>query len=280
MRLVTLPSVFIAPRRVQAPARARLAVLDWPEQQELRYQSELLALSHTTSLAIRAEVLPKLPRLLGVAESVLRTDSMVDDLRSIFGTLRRKYGVPVATARKWALEMLDGVSKQHARQMAGKWGHVLELNPLLGDEPWLNDAMRVALQENVALITSIPEKQFIEVERLVSSAVLSGTRAEDLTSYISDRFAVSESRALLIARDQTGKWHGQLQRVRQLDAGIDRYWWSSSRDERVRKAHQAREGKVFRWDTPPEDGPPGIPVNCRCSAVPVVDEQTPDGEQT
>ena len=35
--------------------------------------------------------------------------------------------------------------------------------------------------------------------------------------------------------------------------------------------HWEREGQEFRWDQPPEDGHPGQPIECRCSAEPIID---------
>lgn len=49
-------------------------------------------------------------------------------------------------------------------------------------------------------------------------------------------------------------------------AGRTQYRWRTQRDERVRKAHRLREGRVFKWDEPPTDGHPGTPFGCRCWA--------------
>jgi SPP1 gp7 family putative phage head morphogenesis protein len=43
-------------------------------------------------------------------------------------------------------------------------------------------------------------------------------------------------------------------------------------DNRVRHDHQDREGRQYRWASPPPDGPPGMPINCRCYAEPVFTE--------
>jgi SPP1 gp7 family putative phage head morphogenesis protein len=72
--------------------------------------------------------------------------------------------------------------------------------------------------------------------------------------------------------------------VRQTNAGITHYIWSTSHDERVRASHARLNGETFSWKDPPEvDGEranPGEPVNCRCVAIPVIDvsEVSPGGE--
>lgn len=47
------------------------------------------------------------------------------------------------------------------------------------------------------------------------------------------------------------------------------YVWRTRRDDRVRQAHAARDGLVFRWGDSPPGGHPGEDANCRCWAVPV-----------
>lgn len=46
------------------------------------------------------------------------------------------------------------------------------------------------------------------------------------------------------------------------------YIWRTARDERVRTAHAANEGRVFAWTDPPETGHPGEAHQCRCWAQP------------
>ena len=55
----------------------------------------------------------------------------------------------------------------------------------------------------------------------------------------------------LIARDQLGKLHGQINRRKQESLGIDEYEWETSHDERVRESRRERQGKVFSWSKPP-----------------------------
>ncbi len=51
------------------------------------------------------------------------------------------------------------------------------------------------------------------------------------------------------------------------------YIWCTMKDERVRDTHAAREGEIFNWHVPPEDGHPGEAHNCRCWAEPYVAEE-------
>jgi SPP1 gp7 family putative phage head morphogenesis protein len=123
--------------------------------------------------------------------------------------------------------------------------------------------------ENVRLIKSIPSRYFAQVEQLVIEGVSEGRRWESLAVDIEERFNVAESSAQLVARDQVGKFFGELARVRQTELGITSYVWRTMNDERVREEHAALEGETFEWsEGDPTEGHPGQAVNCRCFADP------------
>lgn len=127
--------------------------------------------------------------------------------------------------------------------------------------------------KNVGLIESVAEDFLAEVQTEVMGTFAEGERAEDLADRIAERFGVSQSRAELIAIDQVGKLNGTLNRDRQTDLGIEKYIWRTAGDDRVREEHEDRDGEVFSWSDPPEDGHPGDPVRCRCYADPVMPEE-------
>ena len=94
-----------------------------------------------------------------------------------------------------------------------------------------------------------------------------------------------KERAQVIARDQTSKMNTNINQIRQTALGIQEYIWRTSEDSRVVGApggkypqgnamhgnHYVRNGKIFRWDEPPDDGHPGWPIQCRCVALGIVD---------
>ena len=80
--------------------------------------------------------------------------------------------------------------------------------------------------------------------------------------------------AKLIASDQSNKLGTTLNHILQKDAGIERYTWSTSADERVRQRHVHLNGKKYKWGeyTGAEDGlAPGLPIRCRCVAIPIIE---------
>jgi SPP1 gp7 family putative phage head morphogenesis protein len=115
---------------------------------------------------------------------------------------------------------------------------------------------------------------FPDVSEVVEKAHAQGLRVEELQARLVQRFGVSDARAELIARDQVLSLNSQVSQYRQQQAGITRFLWSSSRDQRTRPSHRAMDdGTEYEYANPPVvDGVPslpGQPINCRCVAVPV-----------
>lgn len=143
---------------------------------------------------------------------------------------------------------------------------------VIGLEPRLQGHVDNFVEENVSLITSLPDRMFDDIEQRVQAGVTAGLRHEDLAKEMEGRFDMAEGRMELIARDQTLKFYGSLNEVRQKAMGLQSYTWKTALDERVRPTHQAREGKSYDWADADDEIIPGEEINCRCYASPNVDE--------
>ncbi len=146
---------------------------------------------------------------------------------------------------------------------------------VVGSEPWLDPVVEKFVARNVALIKTIPQRFFDEVETIVTQEASQGQRWEGMSERLQERFGVSESRANLIARDQVSKFNGELQRQRSAAIGITEEIWHTAGDNRVRDEHEQREGQVYKISNPPEGGP-GQPVGCRCYGEPVLESALTD----
>lgn len=136
-------------------------------------------------------------------------------------------------------------------------------------EPRLEAIVPAFISENVALIKSVPNRFFDEVEKLAANAVRTGRRWEDLAKDIQERTGIAEDRARLIARDQVGKLVGQLADERHKDLGLTHFIWRTVRDDRVREEHEALNGDRFEIGVgDPDEGLPGEAINCRCYEEP------------
>lgn len=156
-----------------------------------------------------------------------------------------------------------------------QWNNIAEATigvNAIGSAPKTAMSMRGWAVDNALLIKSIPEQLLTQVAVVTSKGVQAGSSIRDIQREISGRFGVSDSRAELIARTETGKLNGQLTQNRMTAAGIDSYIWRTADDERVRPDHARLEGTVHKWSEPPSVGHPGEDFQCRCYAEPVFDD--------
>lgn len=181
-------------------------------------------------------------------------------------------------------EIVDALGRRvNARNLADT-ARVLRMSPD-ALPPTLRSVLDAFRRENVRLIGSVLDDQIAEVSEIVREAVQTGRRVEELAADIEARFGVSTSRARLIARDQVLKANSAMTQTRMVAAGVMRYRWSTSRDERVRPMHRELEGQIFSWSDPPVTTPkgernhPGGDIQCRCTAVAILDFEEPDEQR-
>ena len=242
-----------------------------PDAPERVYTEALTRFSREISRALRGHVLDRYRE--AVRDGTVRIDAE-DRLGIDWGRLRTMIG---RMAVDQAAELADDQVRRVNRFNLEDMDRILPIE-LDREPPAVRRALERARRDNVALIKSIAAEQLTDVRATVREAAREGRRVEDLAAELRERFGVSESRAELIARDQTLKANAALTEVRHKEAGIERYVWSTSRDERVRPWHQALEGRIFRYDHEPpvtndrgDRNLPGEDYQCRCVAVPILD---------
>ncbi len=201
-------------------------------------------------------------------------ESDLDALLTKIGARIDKKAAETALRRK-VEQMYTGVNDFNEEEFKAVIRDAVGAEDFFINEKWQKVARSVWVQENISLIKSIRsqtlEKIRYNLGDMVTEAADKQTRAAQLSEAIQDIAHKNRTRADLIARDQIGKLNGRLTQLRQQSAGITKYKWSTSKDERVRPAHAEREGKVYEWANPPADGNPGYPIRCRCVGIPVID---------
>jgi SPP1 gp7 family putative phage head morphogenesis protein len=139
-------------------------------------------------------------------------------------------------------------------------------------DPKLLSLTEQFIEANVSLIKGIGPDIANKVESDVLAAVQRGTLHRDLAEKLAARYGYPERRAKLIARDQVGKYYGQVNAARQRELGVTHFIWRDVSDDRVRDEHAAVDGQRFAYDDPPDfgNGPalPGEEILCRCTAEP------------
>lgn len=155
-----------------------------------------------------------------------------------------------------------------------------ELQKDISIKPEITDKMRKELADDYHFNQHLNIKDWApeQVQRLrgmVEKMAKSGYRRTALRNLIQSEWGVTSNKAKFLARQETGLFLAKLRRERFLEAGIQRYRWSTSRDERVRDRHAHLHGKVFTFGDPPvtddigNRNEPGEDYNCRCVAIPL-----------
>lgn len=165
----------------------------------------------------------------------------------------------VARLNQWAQDVGAWHGKRwQARVMAGV---NIDVTPLTRSET-IAPALEKALADNAALIKDVSDDTADRIAKATQEAFETGEGAAGLKKKLQQQFGYSRRRADLIANDQLGKLTGNLDRLRHTEAGLPAYEWITVGDERVRPHHEERDGEVFLWKKPPDDGHPGEPIRC------------------
>lgn len=176
---------------------------------------------------------------------------------------------------KNAPTVVGGLVVERSDSVALKWS--------IGDAAARRDASRATIA-NVRLIRNRPRPfPAAQIAEEVEATGFADGLAAELAATLESRFGFAQRQSKFVARDQLGKLNGQVNAARQQELGVTRFTWRCQDDERVRgrpdgkypdanPSHWDRNGEVYSYDDPPEDGLPGEPINCRCWADPLFDD--------
>lgn len=174
--------------------------------------------------------------------------------------------------------------------------HGMAVNFTMSKE--MRDVMQASVGEQVALIKSIPQKYFTDIEVAVMQSAAQGRDLQSLLQTIGDKvdlarigrgvragessksyIARTRRRAELIARDQNNKMTANFTRVRQQSIGIvEAVWMHSSagkepRPEHLKWGRDKKRYKVSEGMWSEKEGKyvfPGSEINCRCTSRAII----------
>jgi SPP1 gp7 family putative phage head morphogenesis protein len=131
-------------------------------------------------------------------------------------------------------------------------------------------------ERQLELITSLPLEASKRVHKIALEATIAGRRFEDIEKEVLETGNITKNRARLIARTEISTISSVIVQARATHIGAESYYWRTSSDSDVRESHKHMNGKIIRWDTPPEVDPgkfyhAGQFCNCRCYPEPIID---------
>ena len=165
-----------------------------------------------------------------------------------------------AAARAMAARLKAWHIRRFERVMRQALG--VPLGPL--DDAAIRIAVEDAVRANVDLVRTIPTRYHAalkkELLQLADDAPFDQAR---MRAILQKGYRSAGYNLRRLTRDQTSKTIGRFNRIRQQQAGIQEYVWSTSGDERVRPTHRANDGLTFSWESPPSTtGHPGEDIQC------------------
>ncbi|TXG97740.1 MAG: hypothetical protein E6R08_06370 [Nevskiaceae bacterium] len=279
--IINLPAMVRAHRKNTGRRDLRVRKAPGPKashQAELFYKTELLRLVRAMVDAKNRLLIPTLRRTREQYETRKSKDTALDaaftqEIQNSLDEMAKSFGGLDRVAQRLADLAVNRIadSSSEAFKASVQRAVGIDISPIISSGG-VGDAVELAVKNNVALIKSIPNQYFDRIENAVWQNTGQGNRFEDLAETLKKIDDVTDSRAKLIARDQTGKINSAITQARSKSVGLNKYTWRTSNDERVRDSHAEKEGQVFSFDDPPSDtGNPGDDVSCRCTAEPYFD---------
>lgn len=240
---------------------------------------------------LRKEVSQHTPQALGEKHApVERMDAdAAKAIQTLFDAIltRMEKKFPDTLLRRWATAMAARTHKTAAKNLAkhakaatknAKDGP-LEITGILTSERRLSPYFKNIVDQNVALIRSIPKEKIPAFTNSLTNAITRDLPISQTAKLIAKHFEATSNKARLIARDQVGKLNGALDEYHQLQLGVKKYTWRTMKDGAVRHDHRHLEGTVQRWDRPPivdkKSGRRAHPkgdIQCRCYAEAVLSD--------
>lgn len=169
---------------------------------------------------------------------------------------------------KWFIHKNQWFSATQYKNALKAMGATVKLKPSRAT----NDVVSALIEQNVSLIKSIHSQYFDEVTELVQRSVVMGRDVDFLRDELRGRFAMTDNRAKLIARDQNNKAFQAIKRSEADDLGItEAVWVHVPGTKSSRETHMRFNGKRFNIHEGLYDSDvhrkvvPGELIACNCT---------------
>lgn len=254
----------------------------FPLSIEREYRRLLVNYIKQMRAVVNAILMPRLPAILTKARAFrpdslieygiipMNRDGWVEDLGDILRSVTFSLSQRVPSLERSIDDIARKVADWNKAEVNQVVRSVMGVD-VFASEPWLRDQVASFIkQQRDYVIEDLTPRATAQISAITQRAGAQGRSAKDVGQDIAHMFDITQRRAELIARNEIATFNGVLTQARQQQIGVEQYIWRTSLDERVRPEHEEREGETFSWSDPPDDGHPGIPINCRCVAEPVL----------
>ena len=269
--------------------RTKLSPIKESKRIQLEYLRELRKLANSLKKQVREKIIP----MLKTSQVTEVTTDSVSSIIAQLELLRNDMLNVTPFADRVSKEVVESVNTNSKNKfLAGVNAAVgVNLTRVLKEEN-LTDIVALQRQKNKVLIKSIPEEFLKGVEITVQNGLAQGLRPEAIAKQlngikgISSVFGKLDNRVKMIARNEISTINANINKARFQNLGITKAIWKTAQDDRVRgtkpsdhQDHVSLDGKEFTIGVglkDPRSGQmiePGIPINCRCIAIAVIEEE-------
>lgn len=216
-------------------------VMHYPKSIEKEYRITLLNYVRDIKLAIREYILNN-SMFISSYQYAIRKDDVSDDLDNITKAI-----LAYASTKAFLLiTSLRGIANKVNLFNLNIFRKFIKSVPETSAK--IKEEIKMWLSENTDLITNIPVLMITKVKDVIHDSVRQKDSLTSLKEGVKKVELSTDKRVKLIARFQTSRLNGNIVRQRNLDLGILKYLWLTSRDERVRHSHKVLEGKICSWN--------------------------------
>lgn len=167
-------------------------------------------------------------------------------LKKVINAIRKRYQKKFNDlAGKLPNKIVEQIQKEVSRRIRNSLIKDMEVN--FKWTPQMKLFLKAAVNENAALIKSIPQEYIKRVEFDLYESVSNGRNMTELTHKLEHKdYGISRRRAITIAYDQTNKITSEVDRQRKMELGLNyAIWRHSNIPQEPRISHLHADGKEF-----------------------------------
>lgn len=246
----------------------------YPHGVSRQYTADMRKIVRHLAKQVKEIILPEIKTQVEQRDGA-RNDSLTDILVQI-KLLKENIFPGIALANEYALKTYEANERNISNSIERSVGVAVKLPE--GDLTRVNDWVT----NNELLIQDLQEEYLTRIKKSVASGYTQGKTNREIAKDIEKATGITWRRANTIARNEVGNLNAEINQQRSKELGIEKAQWMTVSDERVRgrpgglypnarPSHWARHGEVYDINKGIDGEFPGMPVNCRCYAVSVID---------
>lgn len=207
----------------------------------------------------------------GIQDAKPTPSESMAKLKKVINAIRKRYQKKFNhLAGRLPQVIVDKINEEVSRRI--KNSLIKEMEVKFVWTPKLKLALKAAVQENVALIKSIPQEYLKRVEFSINENIIQGRNIPELVEKLNKKYyGITRRRAITIAYDQVNKITENVDRQRKMELGLNyAIWRHSNIPQEPRITHLHADGKEFDIRKgcyiDGEYIQPAQKINCNCYA--------------